>query len=217
MLSQSEENYLKAIFHLSQLQEPVTTKAIAQRLDTKPASVSDMLRKLNQKELIQYEKYKEPVLSEMGQIEALKIVRKHRLWECFLVQKLHFSWDEVHEIAEQLEHIKSNLLIDKIDSFLGFPDFDPHGDPIPREDGSIKILNQSPLSEFAMGSKVKVSGLKNHDSDFLKYLNKLHIKMGTSVEVLSKESFDDSIEITVDESFTFFITNQVAKNILVQV
>lgn len=216
MLSQSEENYLKAIFHLSQLQEPVTTKAIAQRLDTKPASVSDMLRKLNQKELIQYEKYKEPILSKSGEIEALNIIRKHRLWECFLVQKLQFSWDEVHEIAEQLEHIKSKLLIDRIDSFLGYPDFDPHGDPIPREDGTIKVLNQSPLSDFTVGSKIKVTGLKNHDTDFLKYLNKLQIKLGTLIEILAKESFDDSIEIVVNQSNPIFITNQVAKNILVQ-
>lgn len=216
MLSQSEENYLKTIYHLlADENETANTNAIAARLETKPSSVSDMLKKLHVKGLIQYEKYKEPILTSDGEMKALGIIRKHRLWEYFLHEKLHLSWDKVHDIAEQLEHIQSTILVEKLDQYLGHPEFDPHGDPIPQKDGKFTQLDQCPLSDVEIGKAVKISGLRNHETDFLQYLNDIKIEIGTSIKVLDIVRFDKSMTISVNESHKIIISNEVAQNLLV--
>ena len=158
----SEENYLKAIYHLStEEEETVSTNSLAERLQTTAASVSDMLKKLAKKELIEYKKYQGVNISEKGKRVALQIIRKHRLWEVFLVEKLSFNWDEVHEIAEQLEHIDSPILVKRLDEFLGYPKFDPHGDPIPDERGEFQAMPQITLSEMAPNQSGLLVGVKD--------------------------------------------------------
>lgn len=216
MLSHAEENYLKAIYHLSQADKSdVSTNAIAEVLQTKPASVSDMIKKLSDKGFIHYQKYKGVNVSQKGRKEALQIIRKHRLWEVFLVDKLQFKWDEVHEIAEQLEHIKSSILTQKLDKFLGYPRIDPHGDPIPDERGEIVFGKKSPLSEIFEGKKVLVTGVDDSDSEFLTHLDKINIALGTKIVVKEKNSFDGSMQIELPSQKLIFISKQVADNLLV--
>ncbi|MEO9967005.1 MAG: metal-dependent transcriptional regulator [Reichenbachiella sp.] len=216
MLSHAEENYLKAIYHLSQADKSdVSTNAIAEVLQTKPASVSDMIKKLSDKGFVDYQKYKGVNVSKKGRKEALQIIRKHRLWEVFLVDKLHFRWDEVHDIAEQLEHIKSPLLTQKLDKFLGYPRVDPHGDPIPNELGEIIIGNKVPLSEVPAKQKVLVTGVEDSDSEFLNHLDKINIALGTKVVVIEKNTFDGSMQIELPSQEIIFISKQVAENLLV--
>jgi len=216
LLSFTEENYLKAIYHLSEDGKiDVSTNAISDALNTKPASVSDMLKKLSQKEVINYIKYQGVSLTPSGQKIALQIIRKHRLWEVFLVEKLKFNWDEVHEIAEQLEHIQSNLLIERLDEFLGFPPFDPHGDPIPNERGEMKAKKHTPLSETDLHNQGKVIGLKETSPLFLQYLDKAGIYIGAKIKVMDKIEFDGSLEILIDNKKTILVSSEVAKNILI--
>ncbi|MCR6640290.1 MAG: metal-dependent transcriptional regulator [Sporocytophaga sp.] len=216
LLSYTEENYLKAIYHLSEDGKiDVSTNAISDALNTKPASVSDMLKKLSQKEVINYIKYQGVSLTPSGKKIALQIIRKHRLWEVFLVEKLNFNWDEVHEIAEQLEHIQSNLLIERLDEFLGFPPFDPHGDPIPNERGEMKAKKHTPLSETELHNQGKVIGLKETSPLFLQYLDKAGIYIGAKIKVMDKIEFDGSLEILIDNKKTILVSNEVAKNILI--
>ena len=215
MLTNTEENYIKAIYHLSVDNKTVKTNAISEVMKTKPASVSDMLKKLSDKSYIYYEKYQGVSLTKKGKTEALQVVRKHRLWEVFLVDKLNFNWDEVHEIAEQLEHIQSKLLIEKLDAFLGHPSSDPHGDPIPNAKGEMPILKQMPLSEIEIGAQCKVLGMKEHSAAFLQYLDKLGITIGVSIQVLDRVIFDASMEIKLNNKKTLVISNDVSKNILV--
>jgi len=216
LLSYTEENYLKAIYHLSEDGTmDVSTNAISDALQTKPASVSDMLKKLSQKEVINYIKYQGVSLTPSGRKIALQIIRKHRLWEVFLVEKLNFNWDEVHEIAEQLEHIQSNLLIERLDEFLGFPPFDPHGDPIPNERGEMKAKKHSPLSEIALHHQGKVIRLKETSPLFLQYLDKTGIYIGAKIKVMDKIEFDGSLEILIDNKKTILVSSEVAKNILI--
>ncbi len=215
MLTYTEENYIKAIYHLSVDNKTVRTNAISEVMKTKPASVSDMLKKLSDKSYIHYEKYQGVSLTKKGKAEALQVVRKHRLWEVFLVEKLQFNWDEVHEIAEQLEHIQSKLLIERLDGFLGFPTSDPHGDPIPNAKGEIPILKQVPLSEVEIGSHCKVLGMKEHSAAFLQYLDKLGLNIGTSLKVMDRIVFDASMELKVNDKKTTVVSYEVAKNILV--
>ncbi|GAL86809.1 Mn-dependent transcriptional regulator [Sporocytophaga myxococcoides] len=216
LLSYTEENYLKAIYHLSEDGKfDVSTNAISDALNTKPASVSDMLKKLSQKEVINYIKYQGVSLTPSGLKIALQIIRKHRLWEVFLVEKLNFNWDEVHEIAEQLEHIQSNLLIERLDEFLGFPPFDPHGDPIPNGRGEMKAKKHTPLSETDLHNQGKVIGLKETSPLFLQYLDKAGIYIGAKIKVMDKIEFDGSLEILIDNKKTILVSNEVAKNILI--
>ena len=215
MLSFSEENHLKAIYHLSQHgQAEVTTNAIAEALSTKAASVSDMLKKLAQKKLIEHVKYQGVKLTENGRSCALDVIRKHRLWEVFLVEKLNFSWDEVHEVAEQLEHINSPLLTNRLDKFLGFPRIDPHGDPIPDEKGQFKLNNHKILSSATLNDSGVVVGVKDSTSSFLKYLDKLNIKLGSMIVVKELMEFDGSMEILVNEK-SINISKEVANNIMI--
>ncbi len=215
MLTYTEENYIKAIYHLSVDNKSVRTNAISEVMQTKPASVSDMLKKLSDKSYIHYEKYQGVSLTKKGKTEALQVIRKHRLWEVFLVEKLSLNWDEVHEIAEQLEHIQSKLLIERLDSFLGFPTSDPHGDPIPNAKGEIPVLKQIPLSETEIGMHCKVMGMKEHSAAFLQYLDKLGLTIGTSITVVDRIIFDASMELKVNNKKTTVVSYEVAKNILV--
>jgi DtxR family Mn-dependent transcriptional regulator len=212
----SEENYIKVIFHLSHVSpKGVNTNAIAGMLETKASSVTDMLKKLSEKELVAYQKYQGVTLTEKGFHSAKMIVRKHRLWEVFLVDKLNFSWDEVHEIAEELEHIKSENLINKLDEFLDFPSFDPHGDPIPNADGEIKKINKLLLSETELNKEYQCVGVKDSSSEFLQYLDKQKIALGSKIKVKEKESFDDTLLVQID-SRDLTISNKIANNLYVK-
>lgn len=215
MLSSTEENYIKSIYNLSNNgKDNVSTNAIADSLKTKPASANSMINKLADKKLITYKKYNGVTLTKSGKTEALNIIRRHRLWEVFLVEKLHFNWDEVHEIAEQLEHVKSPLLISRIDHFLGHPKFDPHGDPIPDAEGEIEMLKHHLLFETKSKTKTIVTGVKNSSDAFLKHLNKLEISLGTELEILEIIPFDNSFEISINNK-QVIISKEIAQNIYV--
>ena len=212
----SEENYIKVIYHLSLVSpKGVNTNAIAGMLDTKASSVTDMLKKLAEKELVSYQKYQGVTLSEKGLLSAKMIVRKHRLWEVFLVDKLHFSWDEVHEIAEELEHIKSEKLINKLDEFLGFPAFDPHGDPIPNAKGELVKVDKFLLSEATLNTYYVCVGVKNSSVEFLQYLDKQSISLGSTIKVISREEFDSSLTIILNSN-TISISNKIAENLFIK-
>ena len=215
-LSLTEENYLKAIYHLSGGgASEVSTNTLAEEMNTRPASVSDMIRKLNQKDVITYEKYQGVNVSESGKQAALRVIRKHRLWEVFLVKELNFSWDEVHEVAEQLEHIKSPLLISRLDEYLGFPKYDPHGDPIPDEAGVIHESVKYPIEELAIGETCQLVAVKSDSSDFLKYLAKINARLGVSIQIHDKIDFDGSMEVSIENDAPLFISRDVAQNLLV--
>ncbi|MGI9546058.1 MAG: metal-dependent transcriptional regulator [Flavobacteriaceae bacterium] len=215
-MTQSEENYLKAIFHLNKGgAKSVSTNALAKQMDTKPSSVTDMLRRLAEKNLVNYQKYKGVSLSKEGSSLALSVIRKHRLWEVFLVEKLGFSWDEVHEVAEQLEHIKSEKLIDKLDDLLGSPRFDPHGDPIPAKDGSLPSGKKQLLSTMPLGSQGICVGVKDSSASFLKFLDKNRIALGHHIELLEREEFDNSLFIKVDGR-RMHLSHQIASNLYVK-
>ena len=201
--SVSEENYIKNIYHLQQQSELVNTNSLANKLQTKPASVTDMLKKLQIKNLLDYKKYKGFRLSAKGNKAAINIVRRHRLWEYFLVAKLGFEWDKVHAIAEDLEHVSNQELIQKLDSFLNHPQTDPHGDPIPDGDGKMPVIRQLSIADVTEKKKVIVSSVANQSPAMLELLNHYHI------------SFDESIEIKVGKYAACVISNPVAKNIFV--
>ena len=212
----SEEDYIKAIYHLGKGKKAaVSTNAIADKMVTKPSSVTDMVRKLSEKGLINYKKYKGVSLTEIGLKTALNLVRKHRLWEVFLVEKLDFTWDEVHEVAEQLEHIKSAKLIDKLDEHLGFPQVDPHGDPIPSKNGEFKKSIKKLLKDVPVGITGVCVGVKDSSPPFLKFLDKHQIALGDTIEVLEKEEFDDSFVIEINNS-TMHISHQIASNLFIK-
>jgi DtxR family Mn-dependent transcriptional regulator len=216
MFSQSEENYLKSIYHLSLISNKgITTNAIAKKLETKASSVTDMVQKLSEKELIIYKKYQGVTLTEFGKKTAANIVRKHRLWEVFLVEKLNFSWDEVHDVAEQLEHIKSRKLIQELDSFLGFPTHDPHGDPIPDDKGNLKIIEKSLLSTLVKNESGICVGVIDSSSEFLQFLDKKGITLGKQITVLEKEEFDDSLSILINDK-KLSISQKIATNLFVK-
>lgn len=212
----SEENYLKVIYHLSNVSpKGVNTNAIAAMLDTKASSVTDMLKKLSDKTLVYYQKYQGVSLTEEGKLAAKMIIRKHRLWEVFLVEKLGFSWDEVHDVAEELEHIQSEKLINQLDQFLGFPSYDPHGDPIPNAKGEITAINKLLLSEIEIGQRVTCVGVKDSSVDFLKYLDKQNISLGTSLQLMEKEVFDGTLKLQIANQ-TIVISDKIANNLFVK-
>lgn len=216
MMTLAEENYLKAIFHLEfENKGEVSTNAIAERMETKPSSVTDMVQKLAEKKMLVYRRYKGAQLTEEGKKLAAYVIRKHRLWEVFLVEKLDFHWDEVHEIAEQLEHIQSEELIIRLNKFLGNPDFDPHGDPIPDEHGVLKRTEKKLLSEIEKNQEGVCVGVKESSAEFLQYLDKKKISIGTKIKVLGKEFFDGSMVISVGRD-QFFISHKIAENLYVQ-
>jgi DtxR family Mn-dependent transcriptional regulator len=214
--SSSKENYLKVIFHLQELNGTVTTNDVANEMQTRPASVTDMLKKLKAQKLLLYEKYQGFKLSTEGRKVALQIIRKHRLWEYFLVEKLQFGWDEVHEIAEELEHISSKKLIDRLDEFLGFPKTDPHGDPIPDSQGRWTLTRQVDLLNMPMNKIAEVSSIGDQSAEILELLNHKHIALGTRLEVKKKFAFDNSLEIKIKNQTPVTISEHVAKNVFVK-
>ena len=216
MVTFSEENYLKAIYHLSNHgSDSVSTNAIAKRIKTKASSVTDMIKKLADKDLANYKKYQGVELTELGRKTAVSVIRKHRLWEVFLVNKLGFSWDEVHEVAEQLEHIRSEKLTNQLDAFLEFPTVDPHGDPIPDRDGNFKKTEKILLSQANPDQTYICVGVNDSSTSFLKYLDKHHITLGTQFEVIAKESFDESMVIGI-EDHQLTVSKEVANNLFVK-
>ena len=200
MFSLSEENYLKAIFHLEKKYPGgVSTNALAEEMETKASSVTDMIKKLSEKKLVKYRKYQGVQVSDKGRKTAVEVIRKHRLWEVFLVEKLNFSWDEVHDIAEQLEHIKSEKLTHELDKFLGHPKRDPHGDPIPDSEGNFRIANKMLLADLEVGQAGICVGVKDSATEFLRYLDKNKITLGKTIEVVQREEYDDSLLIRIDD------------------
>lgn len=215
-MTTSEENYLKAIYHLTNVMpKGVNTNAIAASLDTKASSVTDMLKKLADKELVAYQKYQGVNLTEKGKLSAKMIIRKHRLWEVFLVEKLGFSWDEVHEVAEELEHIQSEKLINQLDQFLCFPRFDPHGDPIPNAQGEVVLVDKYLLSESEVGKLITCIGVKDSSVEFLQYLNKQQIALGSRMKVLDKEVFDGTLKVEIDNR-VIVMSDKIANNLFVK-
>jgi DtxR family Mn-dependent transcriptional regulator len=216
-ISFTEENYLKVIHRLSEATlEDISTNAVAEQMQTKAASVTDMLRKLADKGWVNYQKYQGVRLSPTGEKIALSIVRKHRLWELFLVEKMGFNWDEVHEIAEQLEHIESDELVNKLDEYLGFPKTDPHGDPIPNKDGILPDLAYSQLSEIKANKTCKLMGVAQDSTVFLQLLTKLNLSLGAKLDIQEINEFDRSIFVSINDAAPIFISHEVAKNILVK-
>ena len=214
--STSEENYIKAIYHLQQVKGDVSSNELATALKTKPASVTDMMKKLKAKKLVHYQPYKDFRLNNEGVKIALGIIRRHRLWEYFLAEKLKFTWAEVHEVAEELEHVSSKKLIDKLDEFLGFPRVDPHGDPIPDADGKIENTRQVCLVDLPLNKQVIVSHVSDQSSEILELLKHKHIGIGTKLEVKKKFEFDHSMEIRSGKQPVQTISEQLAKNIFVK-
>ena len=213
--SVAEENYIKSIYHLQQINESVSTNALADHLKAKPASITDMLKKLQAKSLLNYNPYKGFRLSREGNKAALIIIRRHRLWEFFLVDQLHFSWEEVHEVAEELEHVRSKKLVDKLDAFLNFPKFDPHGDPIPDANGKISLQQQLPLSDLPLNKQAVITSVQNQASELLSFLSSRNIIIGTKLEVKRRLPFDNSVEIKFKSRQSLILSEQVANAIRV--
>ncbi len=215
-MTRSEENYLKAIFHLGRKGSgAATTNAVAEQMDTKPSSVTDMVKRLAEKELVNYKKYQGVSLTARGKKVALSIIRKHRLWEVFLVEKMDFAWDEVHDVAEQLEHIKSEKLIDRLDKLLGYPKYDPHGDLIPSKDGEFDETAKRLLTEIPMNTVGICVGVRDSSAPFLKFLDKNNIALGNEIKVLEKEEFDGSLRIEINDG-SMRISDQIASNLYVK-
>lgn len=215
-LSVTEENYIKAIYHLQQTDGNVTTNEVAEMLHTKAASVTDMLKKLNAKSIVNYEKYQGFTLSDEGRKIALSIVRKHRLWEYFLVEKLQFGWDEVHEVAEELEHISSHKLVEKLDAYLEYPKFDPHGDPIPDVNGKMVFQPQINLTDLPLNQFAEVTAVGSQSTELLELLKHKKIAIGTKIIIKKKFLFDNSVEIKLQNQAAFTISQQLAQALFVK-
>lgn len=214
----TEENYLKAIYHLSmEDHQQVNTNEIATVLNTKAASVTDMIKKLSGKNLINYIPYQGVCLTEEGKGIAIKVIRKHRLWEFFLVEKLGFGWDEVHDLAEQLEHIQSAELINRLDKFLAFPEYDPHGDPIPDNTGTIKCDVLKPITILKAGETGTIAGVKEHSPLFLQYLEKMNLKIGKKIRVEEVIVYDETVVVHTEDHPKINISKEAAKNILISI
>lgn len=213
----TEENYLKTIYKLAEAQpgQGVSTNRIAAALATRAASVTDMLRRLAEKELLRYEKYRGVQLTPEGRRLALLTVRKHRLWEVFLVQQLGFNWDEVHEVAEELEHVQSPLLMRRLDEFLNFPTLDPHGDPIPAEDGAVRRPANRLLADLGVGERGTLAAVRDTSAPFLQYLDKVGLPLGAHVRVLDKVLFDNSLEVRINRERTVLISAEVGRNLFI--
>ncbi len=217
MVSQTEENYLKALFHLTHEVEgkaEAGTNELAEILEVTPATANNMLKKLKEKDLVSYEKYGKITLTEKGRGLAVGIVRKHRLWETFLYEKLNFTWDEVHDVAEQLEHIQSVKLVKQLEKFLDYPEIDPHGDPIPNAKGKIKQLKRKTLAEMGVGETCRLVAVKDNHASFLQYIVKLGLGLNSNITVVGRQEFDGSMEIEVDQTRSS-ISKKAAENLFV--
>jgi len=213
----TEENYLKAIFKYSgKNKEGVSTNVIADELNTKASSVTDMIKKLSDKKLIIYKKYKGVTLTEAGKKIAISIIRNHRLWEVFLVDKLNFKWDEVHDLAEELEHINSEKLIEQLEIFLEYPKYDPHGDPIPDKDGNVNHHKNITLADLVVSEKGIIVGVKEHSTSYLKYLESIGLVLGTEIKVIEVIDFDHSMNISITKKNDTIISHQASKNLIIK-
>lgn len=216
MLSITEENYLKAIFKLSEKnRKNISTNNIAAETKTSAASVSDMIRKLSEKKLVHYEKYHGVQLTDKGKKNAVGLIRRHRLWEVFLVEKLNFTWDQIHDIAEELEHVSSPLLISRLNEFLGSPKFDPHGDPIPDENGKIVYHEETTLDQLQENEKAVIVGVADQSTSFLQYLDQQQLQIYNKLEVLEHHGYDNSKTISIKNK-KIFLSEKVAKNLVVK-
>lgn len=215
-LSQTEENYLKAVYKIAESdQGSVSTNAIAKMMNTSAASVTDMIKRLSEKEYVDYKKYYGVELTKLGRDTATLLIRKHRLWETFLVSKLNFSWEEVHDVAEQLEHIQSEKLIQRLDEFLAYPKFDPHGDPIPSPDGKFTLRSQTILADMNVGDQGHVIAVKIHDTPFLQHLNQIGIQINTPLKIVSKQDYDQSTTVLINQN-PVQLSEKVANQILLK-
>ena len=216
MYTLSEENYLKSIYRLGQQTSfKITPTAIAESLGNNPASVVDMIRKLTEKQLISYDKKNGVKLTPQGLKDAVLIVRRHRLWEVFLLEKLGYHWDEIHDIAEELEHINNATLADRLDKFLGFPEYDPHGDPIPKANGKVPKPYSVTLTDLKVGDTCRVAAVRDTNSPFLQYLQKLEIGIGTQIQLIEKIPFDNSLVIRIGSKENTTVSQKFGENILV--
>jgi DtxR family Mn-dependent transcriptional regulator len=216
-LTQAEENHLKAIFKIAEKEgRSANTNALAAAMNTAAASVTDMLKRLSDKQLIVYEKYRGVTLTDQGSRIATALIRKHRLWETFLVEQLGFAWDEVHDFAEQLEHIQGDALIVRLDAFLGHPRFDPHGDPIPDAEGHWAPRAQVRLATLQPGEQGPVTGVDDHSSAFLQHLGQLNLALGTHVEVLERVAYDQSLRVRIARTHETMLSDKVAQNIFIK-
>ena len=217
MNSYTEENYIKAIYKLSAAETiEVSTNAIAEELSTKASSVTDMIKKLSDKKLVKYKKYRGVVLTKKGKDIAISIIRNHRLWEVFLVDKLDFKWDEVHDFAEELEHIKSKELTERLDAFLEFPKYDPHGDPIPDKNGNIQHHKDVTLADLKFNEKGIIVGVKEHSKSYLNYLESIHLVLGAEIKINDIVDFDHSMSISVNGKKQVNISHQASKNLIIK-
>jgi len=217
MITHTEENYLKAIYKISEKdKKAVSTNAISGKIKTSAASVTDMIKRLSTKGLVNYEKYKGVTLTDIGNKHATNLIRKHRLWEVFLVEKLKFDWQEVHDIAEEMEHIQSPELVNRLDDYLSNPKFDPHGDPIPNAEGRYTLRNQIALSDFSVGEAGTLIGVKVHDRPFLEHLNSLNIKLGSEISLIEKNIYDGAVTILLDSKDQKMLSNKVCINLLLR-
>ena len=217
MISQAEENYLKAIFKITERDsKAASTNAVAAAMNTAAASVTDMLKRLAAKDLVHYEKSRGVTLTTEGSHEATKLIRGHRIWEVFLCERLGYSWDECHDLAEQLEHIQSTSLVDRMDIFLGKPKFDPHGDPIPDRDGNFAQRQQVLLSQMTVGSRGTVVGVQEHSTVFLQHLDRIGLILGKNVEILNTFEFDGSVEIRLNGNLEILVSGKVAEKVFIK-
>lgn len=217
MVTQTEENYLKTLFHLTHEIANKTeagTNELAEALEITPATANNMLKKLKEKNLVSYEKYGKITLTKQGEKLAVDIVRKHRLWETFLYEKMDFTWDEVHEVAEQLEHIKSPKLIEQLEKLLNYPKIDPHGDPIPNAEGEIEVVNHTALAQGAINETYHLIAVRDTGSSFLQYIVKLGISLNSKIKIINRREFDSSLEIEVNGTIAS-ISKKVAENLFV--
>jgi DtxR family Mn-dependent transcriptional regulator len=213
----AEENYIKAVYHLQQSASTVSTNGLAAQMQTKPASITDMLKKLKAKGLLDYEPYKGVALTDSGLAVALTVIRRHRLWEFFLVKHLGFGWNQVHEVAEQLEHVQSTLLTQRLDDFLGKPAFDPHGDPIPDERGRMAQRHRLPLADLAPNVPATICAVANQTNALLEMLTAKKLELGTPVEVIHRFDFDNSMEINILNTEKVMLSQQLASHLFVQI
>lgn len=216
-LSAVEENYLKYIYQLGETQNGIVkTNDLAYKLEHSAASVTDMLKRLSDKKLVSYKKYYGVSLTKIGQQIAIQVMRKHRLWETFLAKNLKFTWDKIHEIAEQLEHIQSDELVDKMDEYLGYPKFDPHGDPIPDKQGNILVPNVICLTDAKLKKLYILQNVNDDSASFLKYLNKIQLQLNDKIKIIEKEEFDETMLIIVNDKRQITISNDAAQNMFVK-
>jgi DtxR family transcriptional regulator, Mn-dependent transcriptional regulator len=215
MITLTEENYLKALYRLSLETEEISVKDIADSLDIKMSTVNSMIKRLAEKKLLRYEKYKAIELTEKGKKMALHILRKHRLTELFLSKVMGLGWEEVHDIAEQIEHIQSDLFFDRIDEMLGHPKFDPHGEPIPDANGKLPVFKATQLSEGVVNKKYKLTGVLNHETAFLKFLDSVGLSIGSVIVIKDIQDFDRSMSVLLNNKNKTIFSQTVCENLLV--